>query len=487
MYDPSHHSFGPAAASDGIEPARLLSHHTHLVPGQLLVTEYAFEVPKDYNNPSSGSIRLFARSVTKREVPIIPLSSADFYHYAQKPWFVYLEGGPGFGNREPQESPITRFVLNRGYQMLFLDYRGTGLSATITADTLELQGGPQEQADYLKLFRQDNNVRDLEAVRRCLTEDYPAEKKQWSIFGQSFGGFVSLTYLSKYPQGLREVFLTGGLAPISSTADEVYEATYRKLVERNKAYYSKFPGDIELVRNLATHIGTSPKGIDLPAGGRLTVRRLLTVGHMFGLHGGVDTVHSLLLRMKSDLDQFKFFTRPTLTQIEQHMLPFDIAPIYAILHEAIYCYKKGLRSDWAANRIGQKLSEFVWLSDRPPGFNSEAFEKTTLYFSGEMIYPFMFDVYPELKRMKQAAHILAHYDEWDNLYDEDQLARNEVPIYAASFIDDMYVDYDLARDTVRKVQGVKVFETNSMYHNAVRARPEEVLPQLFRLRDDTID
>ncbi|EON97985.1 putative proline iminopeptidase protein [Phaeoacremonium minimum UCRPA7] len=446
MYDPSHHSFGPAAASDGIEPARLLSHHTHLVPGQLLVTEYAFEVPKDYNNPSSGSIRLFARSVTKREVPIIPLSSADFYHYAQKPWFVYLEGGPGFGNREPQESPITRFVLNRGYQMLFLDYRGTGLSATITADTLELQGGPQEQADYLKLFRQDNNVRDLEAVRRCLTEDYPAEKKQWSIFGQSFGGFVSLTYLS-----------------------------------------NKFPGDIELVRNLATHIGTSPKGIDLPAGGRLTVRRLLTVGHMFGLHGGVDTVHSLLLRMKSDLDQFKFFTRPTLTQIEQHMLPFDIAPIYAILHEAIYCYKKGLRSDWAANRIGQKLSEFAWLSDRPPGFNSEAFEKTTLYFSGEMIYPFMFDVYPELKRMKQAAHILAHYDEWDNLYDEDQLARNEVPIYAASFIDDMYVDCDLARDTVRKVQGVKVFETNSMYHNAVRARPEEVLPQLFRLRDDTID
>lgn len=40
--------------------------------------------------------------------------------------------------------------------MLFLDQRGTGLSSTITAETLARHGKPQEQAAYLRHFRADN-------------------------------------------------------------------------------------------------------------------------------------------------------------------------------------------------------------------------------------------------------------------------------------------------------------------------------------------
>ncbi|KAK0731600.1 Alpha/Beta hydrolase protein [Lasiosphaeris hirsuta] len=452
-----------------IKPARLLSRKAHLVPGQLHVTELFFEVPKNYSKPSAGTLKLFGRTVRKHEAPIIPHSPKELESMDKLPYLVFLEGGPGFGNREPQESPLTRYALNRGYQLLFLDYRGTGLSTPINTNAMRKLGGPQAQADYLKLFRADNIVRDSEAVRLCLTADLPEDRKKWSVFGQSFGGFVALTYLSKHPGGSR-------------TAEEVYRATYKKTIERNQAYYRKFPEDIEAVYQVAKYLAEQ-NGVALPSGGALTVQRLLTLGISFGTHGGLDSVHALILKMITDLDQFSFLTRSALTAFENH-LPFDTNPIYAILHEPIYCYKPGLASAWAANAVGLSLPLFSWLN---PTLPLPSTISTPLHFSGEMIYPFHFDTYPTLTELKPAAEILAAYDAWDSLYDEAQLARNEVPVYAASFIDDMFVDFELARETAALVKGIQVFETNNMYHNAVRARTDEVLGQLFRMRDDSID
>lgn len=373
---------------------------------------------------------------------------------------VFLAGGPGFGNPEPQDSPLTRFVLSKGYQILFLDYRGVGLSTPVTADTVPPQ--PDQQFEYLKHFRQDNNVRDLEAVRNYLTAGITDPlKRKWSIFGQSFGGFVSLSYLSKHPEGLADVWITGGLAPVSRTPQEVYQATFKKVRQRNEAYYKKFPEDIANVRRVA-HYLNSKNGVQLPAGGKATARRLLTLGHMFGFHGGLDNVHGMILRMGMDLDQYGFLTRPTLIHFET-FLPLDSAPIYAILHEAIYCFKKGVASNWAAQSVGQELQDFRWLSADQHGFDDPAFlsDNRPLMFSGEMIFPFMFDDYVELNKIKKAAEKLAQFDEWDSLYDEEQLAKNTVPVYAATYIEDMYVDYDLARETTAKVKNIKTFETNT--------------------------
>jgi len=47
----------------------------------------------------------------------------------------------------------------------------------------------------------------------------------------------------------------------------------------------------------------------MPSGAVLTVRGLLTLGIQFGMHGGIDKVHELILRMKTDLAQFQFITR----------------------------------------------------------------------------------------------------------------------------------------------------------------------------------
>lgn len=447
-------------------------------------------MPKNHAAPKAGTLKLFGRVVNKSERPA---ASAHLQSelLTNKPFLVYLEGGPGMGNQQPQDVPLTKHFLDRGYQLLYLDYRGTGLSTPINARHVTSLGDAAVQADYLKLFRQDNIVRDLEAVRLYLTQDFPNDKKQWSIIGQSFGGFVSLTYLSKYPGSLRESFITGGLAPIGKTPEEVYEATFKKVIERNRAYYQKFPQDVGRVKQIVSHIADSANSaIPLPGGGVLTVGRFLSIGIAFGMHGGLDVVHSQVLKMAADLNQFGFLTRSTLTAFEQN-LTFDIAPIYGILHEAIYCCKPGVASNWAAARVGNNLKEFSWLpapNKAPPSFTIPPAEEP-VFFTGEMVFPFHFDTFPELAELKDAAELLAKYDQWDELYDEEVLRKNEheVPVYAASYVEDMYVDFDLARETAKKVKGIKVYETNSLYHNAVRARSEEVLAELCRLRDDPKD
>ena len=99
----------------------------------------------------------------------------------------------------------------------------------------------------------------------------------------------------------------------------------------------------------------------------------------------------------------------------------------------------------------------------------------------------MFESYSELSEIKEAAEILATTDEWPALYDEAQLAKNEVPVYTATYIDDMYVHYDLATATAAKIKNSKQFITNTMYHDALRSKSGEVMRQLFNLREDSVD
>lgn len=99
----------------------------------------------------------------------------------------------------------------------------------------------------------------------------------------------------------------------------------------------------------------------------------------------------------------------------------------------------------------------------------------------------MFESYPELKAMEKVAQIVAAYDDWPKLYDEEQLAKNTVPVYSATYVNDMYVDYKLATDTASKIKNCKQFITNTMYHDGLRTKTDELMKQLFALRDDSLD
>src|SRR5581483_1904688 len=229
---------------------------TYRLPG-LVLTEHELDVPLDHARPDGPSISIFAREVAAPDG-------------RDRPFLVFFQGGPGSEAPRPTAGPFAPVWLPRAlaeYRVLLLDQRGTGRSTPIGA----LPGmTPQEQAEYLKLHRADSIVRDAELLREALGVD------RWSVLGQSFGGFCVTTYLSLAPASLREAFVTGGLPPLARPVDDVYRATYERVLERNRRYYARYPEDRERV--LEIHRRLEVEEVLLPSGDRLTVRRFRQLG-----------------------------------------------------------------------------------------------------------------------------------------------------------------------------------------------------------------
>lgn len=76
------------------------------------MAELLFDVPLNYSKPNDGNLRLFARSV-RRTPPPFDTAGDD----KQLPWLVYLQGGPGFGCRPPQDNGWVGTALDKGYQV----------------------------------------------------------------------------------------------------------------------------------------------------------------------------------------------------------------------------------------------------------------------------------------------------------------------------------------------------------------------------------
>jgi hypothetical protein len=81
-------------------------------------------------------------------------------------------------------------------------------------------------------------------------------------------------------------------------------------------------------------------------------------------------------------------------------------------------------------------------------------------FTGEMVFSWMFADYAELRPLAQVAGLLAKEKDWPLLYDLDALARNDVPCAAATYVEDMYVDYELSKETKEKIRGCQQWITN---------------------------
>lgn len=82
------------------------------------------------------------------------------------------------------------------------------------------------------------------------------------FLGQSYGGFCAVTYLSFAPQGLKQVLLTGGIPPIGvgCTADTVYRVCFEQIILQNEKYYKRYPGDVEVVREVVKYLAESEGG-----------------------------------------------------------------------------------------------------------------------------------------------------------------------------------------------------------------------------------
>jgi pimeloyl-ACP methyl ester carboxylesterase len=394
-------------------------------PG-LVLAEHEFEVPLDHARPDGERITVFAREVADPDG-------------LDRPYLVFLQGGPGYEAPRPTRHPSSPGWLDRAledFRVLMLDQRGTGRSTPVGA----LPGlTPRQQAEYLVHFRADSIVRDAEHVRRALGVE------RWSVLGQSFGGFCVTCYLSQAPEGLREAFITGGVPPLARGVDDVYRATYARTLERNRRYYARYPEDRERVLRIG--------GLELrlPGGDRLTARRLRQAGALLGMSDGAEQLHHLL-ELPPDSPAF-------LHDVEA-ATAFARNPVYAILHESSYA--DGGATRWSAERL------------LPPDY--EAPELLT----GEHVYPWMFEDYGALAPLREAAELLARH-EWPRLYDEDVLGANEVPAAAAIYAEDMYVERAFSEETAARIRGLRPWVTNEYEHNGLRADGARILGRLIDL------
>jgi pimeloyl-ACP methyl ester carboxylesterase len=420
---------------------------TYRRPG-LVCTDSTLAVPLDHGRPDGPQIAVFAREV-------VAADKED----ADQPWLLWLQGGPG----GKAERPITTSGwLKRAlqdYRVLLLDQRGTGRSTPANRQTLARLGSPEAQAAYLTHFRADAIVQDAELLRRHLLGD----GGRWSILGQSFGGFCALTYLSFAPDGLREVLVAGGLPPLEVGPDDVYRATYPRVLRKNAAYFARYPGDQRLARRVVEHLRAHD--VCLPSGERLTPRRFQTLGITFGGALKFDTLHYLLEEAFVDGPRGPELSDTFLLGV-QDVVSYAPRPLYAALHEPIYC--QGAASNWSAERVRAEFPQFDLETDQP------------IRFVGEMIYPWFFEEDPALVPLRAAAELLARYDDWPALYDREQLARNRVPCAAAVYFDDMFVDRDHALQTAEAVTGLRYWVTSEYEHDGIRADPD-VLDRLIAM------
>ena len=322
-------------------------------PPGLVLTEREFDVPLRYSDSHGQRITVFAREV----------AAPDGRH---RPFLVFLQGGPGMEAPRPTAHPSVPGWLERAlkdFRVLMLDQRGTGRSTPVAT----LKGmSPEEQAGYLACFRADSIVKDAEFIRNELGVE------RWSVLGQSFGGFCVLRYMSAAPAGLAEAFLTGGLPPVGRHPDEVYRATYARTLQRCRRYYERYPADRERVRRLQAWVAEAE--VILPGGDRLTPRMFRQLGHMLGMSDGAERLH-YIIELPEGSPGF-------LHDLEAGLPPFSRNPLYAVVHES--SYSDGAVTNWSAARV-----------------QPEEYQTQAELFTGEHVFPWMFDDYGALQPLRR--------------------------------------------------------------------------------------
>ncbi len=146
-----------------------------------------------------------------------------------------------------------------------------------------MDGDGKAGAAFLKRFLADSIVRDFEHLRR--TEFGGA---RWVTLGQSYGGFLTLTYLSLFPQGVIASFTTGGIPHVPADATDVYRHTFPRMAAKTKQFYERYPIDIERAAAVCRHSAV--------AQGRIAERR--------SAHGGTFPMLGIRFRYEA-----KFRTR----------------------------------------------------------------------------------------------------------------------------------------------------------------------------------
>ena len=423
----------------------------YTMPG-LHVRDHEVAVPLDWSAPDdSRSITVFAREVV-----------AAHRQHEDLPLVLFLQGGPGGMSPRPLDASGWVGVLLERYRVVLLDQRGTGRSTRVDAARMASFPSAEEGAAYLACFRTDSIVRDAEHLRRTVYGG-----RRWTTLGQSYGGWITVEYLSAAPEGLAASMVMGGLPSLRPDAADLYRRTYPRALAKNVRYERRYPDDTAVIARIADLL--ADHDVRLPDGDRLTVRRLQFLGGgRFGMQHGFEELHWLLdTAFGSDGRLSDAFLASALA-----VTSFSDNPLWAALQEAAeYTDDNSGATGWAAQAE----------HDRHPQFAETA---RPLRFTGEMFFPWMFEEIRLLRPFGPAVDLLQQRTDWPARYDHARLATNEVPVAAVVFFDDLYVDADLQLQTASEIANVTTWVTDEWEHDGVSASGGDVVRHLQRLLDE---
>lgn len=455
-------SFDEPAQDSSNEPA---SRRTYIQHG-VHVTEHRLQVPLDYSDPNGRQIELFAREVT------LDKNGPN----TDQPAIIFMQGGPG--GRAPRPGDFNSGWIGEAlktHRVILMDERGTGLSTRLDSLTLSEFATVKDQVNYVKHFRADNMVRDAELLRGEINAG-----KKWTSLGQSYGGFINTSYLSHAPEGLSAVYYTGGLPGLVSI-DEIYRRTYRATAARNEVYFKRYEADQQTLKDVLTHLDTHEE--ILPTGERLTSRRLRMLGLMLGTTTGFDQLHYFFEGPFVSVRCEKRLNTQFLDMVGRQLSHGD-SPMYGVLHETIYAGAtpalRGQATNWAAERLLAEVGSGIPEGFAPaPNYRAES----PVYLTGEHMYPLIYEEDPALAPIRELAHELAAFTDWEPVYNPEQLANNEVPGAAAVYFEDMFVPIDLSLQTA-ELAGIRTWVTNEYQHDGLRANGAAVFQHLQNLLED---
>jgi hypothetical protein len=235
------------------------------------------------------------------------------------------------------------------------------------------------------------------------------------------------------------------------------------VLDKNRRYFERYPGDRERLVKIVEQLATTK--VRLPGGDRLTPERLQVVGIEFGMAEGFERVHYLVEEAFFEDADRPVFSERFLHGVEA-VTSFHGEPLFAALHEPIYC--QGTASNWAAQRVRGEFPQFDPTSEQ-------------FVFTGEMIYPWMFEQQFCLQPLQAAAELVAARSDWPALYDAKRLGECQAKVAAVVYHDDMYVDATASLETAAAVKGLRAWVTNEYEHDGAYMDGKRVFDRLVKM------
>ncbi|KAL8383268.1 hypothetical protein RB595_006836 [Gaeumannomyces hyphopodioides] len=471
--------------------------------------EFVFQVPRDYGKQhSSGGGPKFTlhADIIREKNASAKGRKARLSDFDRLPTFAYLCGGPGSAQQEDRHEVLTDHVVRNGFQLLLLDYRGTGGSEKLDLARLrELQAsskdGSSEAVRAFQETRQGDLVRDLEAIRLYLAAGQSTSKANVDdrlvLLGQSYGGWIAMLYAQRYPLSVRGCLLTGGMPPIGATPEQVYSRLFDSVAEDNEAFYNDASirsGSKEDPRTLVLRIAKAI--LKCPGrnsrGNSLSLATFASMGRILGAPGGASDMYAKLLKidkaLRDDAGRHSAASvalggATVFDAVDTHT--FNKRLIYAVEHETqCYVASRGDRSLWSAKKVrdeGRHRERYAWVSARTAAELDALAKKGSFYFLGEAFMPEHAEDYADLRSLGGVAFAerLARAGQTENLWDLARLKANRVPVYSAIYPTDMYVNAELAvRATAiigPSVRSKELDRASGLRHNAIRAAPDQLI------------